>query len=39
LPLRRDTRKKVPVVARQPLERLDAANDVWSMDFVFDDRG
>ena len=36
LQLRRRTRKKVPVGARQPLERPDAANDVWSMDFVFD---
>lgn len=36
LQLRRRTRKKVPVGARQPLVRPDAANEVWSMDFVFD---
>ena len=36
LQLRRRTRKKVPVGARQPLMRPDAANEVWSMDFVFD---
>jgi len=36
LQLRRRTRKKVPVGARQPLVRPDAANAVWSMDFVFD---
>ena len=33
---RRRTRKKVPVGARQPLVRPDAATEVWSMDFVFD---
>jgi len=36
LQLRRRTRKKVHVGMRQPLERPDAANEVWSMDFVFD---
>ncbi len=36
LQLRRRTRKKVPVGARQPLVRPAAANAVWSMDFVFD---
>ncbi len=34
--MRRRKRKKVPVSERQPLLRPDAANDVWSMDFVFD---
>jgi transposase InsO family protein len=34
--LRRRKRKKVPVTDRQPLVRPDAANEVWSMDFVFD---
>lgn len=29
-------RKKVPVGERQPLLRPSAANEVWSMDFVFD---
>ena len=36
LQVRRRTRKKVPVGERQPLVRPAAANDVWSMDFVFD---
>ena len=36
LQLRRRTRKKVPVGMRQPLVRPDAANVIWSMDFVFD---
>ncbi len=36
LQLRRRIRKKVPVGARQPLVRPDAANEVWSMDFVVD---
>ena len=36
LQLRCRKRKKVPVGARQPLVRPTAANDVWSMDFVFD---
>lgn len=36
LQVRRRTRKKVPVGERQPLLRPTAANQVWSMDFVFD---
>ena len=32
----RHKRKKVPVAARHPLARPLAANQVWSMDFVFD---
>jgi Transposase and inactivated derivatives len=36
LQVRRRRRKKVPVGDRQPLFRPDAANQVWSMDFVFD---
>jgi transposase InsO family protein len=36
LQLRRRKRKKVPVSDRQPLIRPAAANEVWSMDFVFD---
>jgi transposase InsO family protein len=36
LPVRRHKRKKVPMAERQPLARSTAANDVWSMDFVFD---
>ena len=36
LQLRRRTRKKRPVGIRQPLVRPGAANEVWSMDFVFD---
>ncbi len=36
LQLRRRKRKKVPISDRQPLVRPDAANEVWSMDFVFD---
>jgi len=36
LQVRRRKRKKVPVTDRQPLGRPDAANEVWSMDFVFD---
>lgn len=36
LQLHRRKRKKVPVSDRQPLERPEAANEVWSMDFVFD---
>ena len=34
--MRRRKRKKVPVGERQPLMRPMAANQVWSMDFVFD---
>lgn len=36
LQVRRRKRKKVPVGERQPLERPTHANEVWSMDFVFD---
>lgn len=36
LQVRRRKRKKVPVGERQPLLRPVAANQVWSMDFVFD---
>ncbi len=36
LQVRRRKRKKVPVSDRQPLGRPSAANQVWSMDFVFD---
>ena len=36
LQVRRRKRKKVPVGERQPLVRPSTANDVWSMDFVFD---
>lgn len=36
LQVRRRKRKKVPVGERQPLLRPTAANEVWSMDFVFD---
>lgn len=36
LQVRRRKRKKVPVSDRQPLGRPQAANQVWSMDFVFD---
>lgn len=36
LQVRRRKRKKVPVGERQPLVRPAAANEVWSMDFVFD---
>jgi len=36
LQIRRRQRKKVPITDRQPLERPDEANAVWSMDFVFD---
>jgi len=38
LQVRRRKRKKVPVSDRQPLNRPEAANEVWSMDFVFDRR-
>ncbi len=34
--VRRRRRKKVPVGERQPLLRPSQANQVWSMDFVFD---
>ena len=36
LQVKRRRRKKVPVTDRQPLGRPQAANHVWSMDFVFD---
>lgn len=36
LQVKRRKRKKVPVTDRQPLGRPQAANQVWSMDFVFD---
>ena len=36
LQVRRRRRKKVPVTDRQPLLRPEAANQVWSMDFIFD---
>jgi transposase InsO family protein len=36
LQVRRRKRKKVPVAERQPLLRPTRANEVWSMDFVFD---
>ena len=36
LQVRRRKRKKVPVADRQPLGRPERANQVWSMDFVFD---
>lgn len=36
LQVRRRKRKKVPVADRQPLERPQTANQLWSMDFVFD---
>ena len=34
--MRRHKRKKIPVSDRCPLNRPVAANQVWSMDFVFD---
>jgi transposase InsO family protein len=36
LQLKRRKRKKVPLSERQPLARPEAADEVWSMDFVFD---
>lgn len=36
LQVRRRRRKKIPLGERQPLVRPGAANEVWSMDFVFD---
>lgn len=36
LHVKRRRRKKVPIAERQPLIRPTAANQVWSMDFVFD---
>ena len=36
LQIRRRRRKKIPVADRQPLVRPGRANEVWSVDFVFD---
>jgi putative transposase len=36
LQVRRRRRKKIPLGERQPLVRPGAANEVWSMDFLFD---
>jgi transposase InsO family protein len=36
LQVRRRRRKKIPISERQPLVRPGAANEVWSVDFVFD---
>ena len=36
LQVRRRRRKKIPVSERQPLLRPGTANEVWSMDFLFD---
>jgi putative transposase len=36
LQLKRRRRKKVPIGDRQPLIWPAAANEVWSMEFVFD---
>ncbi len=36
LQVKRRKRKKIPMTDRRPLERPTAANEVWSMDFVFD---
>lgn len=36
LQVRRRRRKKIPIAERQPLVRPGAANEVWSVDFVFD---
>jgi transposase InsO family protein len=36
LHIRRRRRKKIPVSDRQPVIRPGRANEVWSMDFVFD---
>jgi putative transposase len=36
LHIRRRRRKKIPVSERQPLIRPGKANEIWSMDFVFD---
>lgn len=36
LQVKRRRRKKIPVTDRQPLIRPGAANEVWSVDFVFD---
>jgi hypothetical protein len=36
LHIRRRRRKKIPVSERQPLIRPGKANEIWTMDFVFD---
>ena len=36
LQVKKRRRKKIPLSDRHPLERPTAANQVWSMDFVFD---
>jgi transposase InsO family protein len=36
LHIRRRRRKKIPEADRQPLIRPGQANEIWSMDFVFD---
>jgi putative transposase len=36
LQVKKRRRKKIPMADRHPLERPTAANQVWSMDFVFD---
>ncbi len=36
LHIRRRRRKKIPMADRQPLIRPGRANEIWSMDFVFD---
>src|SRR5687767_5423629 len=36
LHIRRRRRKKIPLSERQPLIRPGRANEIWSMDFVFD---
>jgi transposase InsO family protein len=36
LQIKRRKRKKVAIIERQPLGRPERANEVWSMDFVFD---
>lgn len=36
LQVRKRKRKKIPQAERHPLQRPMAANQVWSMDFVFD---
>lgn len=36
LQVKKRKRKKIPMTDRHPLERPQAANQVWSMDFMFD---
>lgn len=36
LQVKRRRRKKIPLAERQPLVRPGSANEVWSMDFMFD---